>query len=169
MKRVLALIAMLTLTACGFEPMAGKRAGDARVGTQLAGIEVAPVPGAIGLQFRTSLEDLINPGETIAGAPQYRLRVALNPTTTPAIVAPDGSTLRYNMQLNSTYTLTRLSDGKQIREGAIRRIGAFNSVPNQYFSSFVSEQDALKRLSIALAEEYRFRLASILAEEQAAL
>lgn len=164
--RLIPLLPLLFLTACGlaacgFEPMQAKRADSAESAT-LSAVAVEPVPTAVGREFTTTLEDLLNPGGVHKTPARYRLRVALVPTSFPAIVAPDGSTLRYNISIDSTYTLTDLASGKTVKSGSVRRTGSFNNVPNAYFSTYVSEQDAMKRLGVALAEDYRMRLAGVL-------
>ncbi len=153
----------LMLGACGFEPLAARHKGD--TSTDLASIDVDPVDGRTGQLFRARLQDLLNPGNVEGMQKIYRLSPTLTHTAVQAVVAPNGSVLRYDLHMQSSYTLTRISDGKLVQKGDFQRVGSYNSLPNAYLSSYASEQDALENLARTLAEEYRMRLAGILAQE----
>lgn len=159
---------LICLTACGFEPMASNSTSSYRndaMPSALAHVAiVADTPAdkrLIGEEFRIRLEDLIRPGQSLQTA-DYTLTVSLNPITSPGLIAPDGKAQRYLVSLNSTYRLNN-SDGRMIEQGNLSRNSSYSNLPNSYYSTYVAEQDTLKRLSQELAEQYRMKLASLLA------
>lgn len=168
MKTGVCLILICVLSACGFEPMAGQStqsydqqalpAALARVTIQAKSPESMRM---IGQQFRIDLEDLINPSGSEA-AKEYILDVSLAPIVQPGFITPDGKAQRFLVFLQSSYTLTRLSDGKLLESGNMRRNSSYSNLPNSYYSTYIAEQDTIKRLSKELAEQYRMKLASVL-------
>lgn len=107
-------------------------------------------------QFTNNLEDMLN----YEGTPAYKLDVVLTQSVVGIGVARDGTASRYNLVLNSTYKLIRIADGKEVDSGSLGNFTSYNNPNNQYFSTYVSEQDARKRGIKELAELYRQRLIS---------
>lgn len=166
---ICASLICLALTACGFEPMAGQSTkayeGQA-LPSALASVNIiANGPDEmrmIAQDFRIALEDLINPGGNNSNGSDYRLEVSLAPTTQPGLIAPDGKAQRYIVRLDSSFSLSRNSDGKVIENGKLSRSSSYSNQPNSYFSTYIAEQDTIKRLNKELAEQYRMKLASLL-------
>lgn len=167
LRRIGCLFSAMLLTACGFEPMAAKTASSPSspaLAQELAAmnIRVSSIPEQrlLAQHFRSSLEDLINPGLAYGSDRLYNLSISLGTIVSPGLIAPDGKAQRFIVNLRSSYVLTRVSDNKLVSKGEVQRVGSYNNLPNAYFSTFVAEQDTLKRLAAELAEEYRMRLAS---------
>jgi hypothetical protein len=159
----------LLLAACGFKPIAAtstKSYENQQLGEAIASVNVqatGPVNAKLlGQNFRIALEDLINPGGMNSTGSAYGLEVSLDSLTQPNLIAPDGKAQRFLVYLNSTYTLTRYSDGKVLENGKLNRSGSYSNLPNSYYSTYIAEQDTIKRLTKELAEQYRMKLASIL-------
>lgn len=158
------------LAACGFKPMASVPAAtsetDKAVLMEMAavGVEVSTAHNQrlIGQEFRIALEDLLNPGELVAAQQRYRLRISLNPVTSPGFIAPDGKAQRFLIALRSSFELIDLQTATVIQRGDLFRNSSYSNLPNSYFSTYVAEQDTLKRMAEQLAEEYRMKLASVL-------
>lgn len=160
-----ALIALLLLTACGFSPMYGQKQQES---SQLfAGVSIDPIPGRMGQELRIALEDQLNSGGVVPAHPAYRLSSTLMHTSTPIGVARDGTVSRYNIYLNSEYKLYRASDGQLVAEGRVHHVTSYNNLTNAYFSTFVSEGDAIKRGIKELSENYRQRLTAYLSSPDA--
>ena len=164
MNRAARLIALLilplALASCGFEPMYGDRANKSSgSGSQaLAGVTVAPIPGRIGQVFKTSLEDLINPAGP-QGPASFRLQATINHIIVPISVARDGTVSRFNVNFTSEYALIRIKDDTPVTSGTLTYVTSYNNLANSYYSTYIAEQDALKRGTTSLAELYRQRLA----------
>lgn len=130
----------------------------------LAGIAVDSIPDRLGQQFRISLENKLNPRGGASSNPRYRLSATLKTAESGIGVARDGTVSRYNVYLDSSYTLYRISDGKKMISGNLRQVSSYNNITNEYFSTYVAKEDAHKRGVEALAMQYRQRLLAYLGE-----
>lgn len=155
------LLLPLLLTACGFEPLYGKHKN---ADILFAGVDIDPIEGRDGQQFRIALEDELNPGGAMPAKPAYRLSATLKNSESAIDVARDGTVSRYNVYLDSKYTLTRLSDNSVMTAGNLRHVSSYNNITNQYFSTYVSQGDALKRGLAEMSKLYRQRLAAYLTQ-----
>jgi hypothetical protein len=157
-------LAPLLMTGCGFEPVYSKRDNTqmpANDGSKVfAGVDVAKITGRDGHQLQSELEDLLNPGGKIPERPQYRLIVTLDLVEAPVGVSRDATVSRYNIHLDSRYTLYRNTDGKQIAQGALRHVSSYSNATNAYFSTYISRDDAIKGGITELAELYKLRLSA---------
>ncbi|NCY25846.1 MAG: hypothetical protein EBX37_13665 [Alphaproteobacteria bacterium] len=160
LRLLLLAVLPLVLASCGFEPMYGKRAtASSGSGSHaMAGVAIAPLPGRIGQIFKTSLEDLLNPSGAQAN-PSYRLKATLNHIIVPVSVARDGTVSRFNINFTSEYVLLRTADDHPVTSGTLTYVTSYNNLANSYYSTYIAEQDAMKRGTAALAELYRQRLA----------
>lgn len=163
----------LAVVACGFQPVYGTSSALCAHAPLLAGIVVSATDGESPLsasgsvaptsasrQFRENLEDLLAPASN--GKPsEYKLDISLNQVTTAIGISRDGTASRYNLTINSSYKLSRISDNKTIDSGSVSNVTGYNNPSNAYFSTYISEQDARKRGVAELAELYRQRLTAI--------
>jgi hypothetical protein len=150
------------LSACGFQPMYSKN--PVGQSTALAGVYIEKVSGEgrMAQQFRTDLEDKLNPNGKVPANPAYSLSVSLASTESAIGVAKDGTISRYNLYLDSTYSLKEYGSDKVIANGTLRQVSSYNNLTNAYFSTYVSKEDAIKRGVTELSENYRQRLAPYL-------
>lgn len=158
-----ALLLAVLLTGCGFQPLYSQQ----KTGSDnalLAGVKIDPIDGRLGQQFRIRLEDQLNPSGVVPANARYRLNVTLVTSEAGIGVARDGTVSRYNVYLDSNYTLYRLSDGQKMTTGSLRQVSSYNNITNQYYSTYVAQEDAFKRGVDALAQVYRQRLATYLSE-----
>lgn len=162
----LAICAALLLAGCGFQPLYAEKADDS-ASLALAGVKVDDV-GAVagekrmGQQFKENLEDQLNPGGAVPANAPYRLTATLTSSEAPIGIARDGTVSRYNIYLDSSYKLFRTSDGKQVTGGSLRYVSSYNNVTNAYFSTYVSQEDAIKRGVVELSQLFRQRLGAYL-------
>lgn len=166
-SRLIPLASCLIIAACGFRPMYAESAkSDATPSTIFAGVRIDPIPGGgrMGQQFRINLEDRLNPGGTVPPNPAYRLSATLRSRPQAIGIARDGTVSRYNVYLDSEYALYRLADGEKITSGKVRHVSSYNNLTNIYFSTYISEQDAIRRGVEELSEIYRARLGAYLDE-----
>lgn len=160
-NRFLALAALsFFLASCGFEPLYGTHQNASAGGgnSPLSAVAIDPIDGLVGQQFKAALEDRFNP----TGAPTpslYGLTVNVKATKTPTVIEPDGTISRYNLLLDSNYTLYRKADGAKLRSDHVRRTTSYN-LSDADFSDFISENDAMRRALTELSEDYRLRLAA---------
>jgi LPS-assembly lipoprotein len=148
----------ILLTACGFSPIYAQNQANQSSFSALSDIAVDTIPGRMGQQLKADLEDRLNPSGT-ASSPNYRLAVSLAQTESPIGIARDGTVSRYNVYLDANYSLKRIEDGTVVKEGKIRQVSSYNNVTTgAYFSTYISQEDAIKRGITELAEGIRQRL-----------
>lgn len=156
----------LLQAACGFEPaLAIKRADGTPAGREAASVAVDPIRGREGQQFQAALEDRLNPGGTLSGAPKYHLKAGLQSSVSPIAVSPDGTASRYNVYLTVTYRLLRAADDQELAKGSLKRVASYNNISNAFYSTYISERDATSRAVVELAEDMRLRILAALADE----
>jgi hypothetical protein len=176
---------LLLLASCGFRPVYDKSqpaSGNSITNTGVRVIAVATgttstlptssdssfdnsAAASMARQFTNSLEDMMNSG----GNPAYEINVFISYNNIGVGVARDGTASRYNLVINSSYKLIRLSDGKEVDNGSLSNVISYNNPNNQYFSTYISEQDVRKRGVKELAELYRHRLLSFKEKDQPAV
>lgn len=149
----------LLLCGCGFHPLYAKHPADDTTSKLTAGVKIEPIEGRSGQILRSNLEDRLNPAGYASGNPAYRLNIKLTHNSTPIAVARDGTVARYNVQLTSQYVLTRNADDKIVARDQIGYVNSYNNLTPAYYSTYIAEQDAIKRGLIELSELYRQRLA----------
>ncbi len=151
--RTVGVFMLLALAGCGFSPMYGAASKQALEG----GVRIKTSSDASGRQLHDELEDRLNP-QGLPANPRYMLKVTLTSASAAIGVARDGTVSRFNVMLDSQYELVRLSDNKIIQNGDLSHVASFNNQPNQYFSTYISEKDAIRRGITELSELYRQRI-----------
>lgn len=160
-KWIVLMVAGLLAASCGFEPMYGKKNQQALA----AGVKIETQNDAIGHQFKQDLEDALNP-TGVPPRPEYLLKVSVQTAASAIGVARDGTVSRYNVVLGSNYMLQRISDGKILQKNQVQHVSSFNNQTNQYYSTYISEKDAISRGIKELAELYRQRIGAILLKDK---
>lgn len=168
------LILFLTLAACGFQPLHGQAYREAQsvdlsaldvhvAGTAVASSNVATttIPRRYGELLKAEIEDGSNP-RGLSGAKRFTLDVNFTESDIALFVNPDGTASRGDLNYASTYSITRISDGKLVASGTLNRVSSYNSSPTADFASYVSIEDARKRGILELAQDYKLRLATLL-------
>lgn len=160
MRLIPLTLLLLTLTACGFEPVQS-REYRARQDVDLSAIRIEVDHSRLGQLLKAEIERGVNPDyqheEKI-----YTLNIRLAERDIYLFVNPDGTSSRGDIQYRSTYTLTRKFDGKVLQSGLIRRVSSYNMSQQADYASYVSEEDARKRGIIELAQDYKLRLSNLL-------
>lgn len=153
-------IAGLLLSACGFQPMYGKRAPEAApLSADLAAIEVGVIPDRSGQLLRNELIHLLNPASDAAPPRRYTLAVALKEEIDTFAVERSGFATRANVEVRATYTLVDETTGNPVLAGTSRAISGFN-ILREDFSTYVASGDARNRAISQIAFEIRNRLAA---------
>jgi len=153
----------ILLVGCGFQPLYGKNKPDAGQ-AMLGGIQVEPVSGRPGQLFTIELEDQLNPGGVVPSHPRWRLATSLTLREVGIGVARDGTVSRYNVYLDSNYQLYRVADNQLMTSGNLRHVSSYNNILNEYYSTYVAQEDAYKRGVTELAQLFRQRLGSYLTQ-----
>ncbi len=163
-NKALLLLPLLVLVGCGFEPMYGRQEKTASSGSLLGGIAIEPVSGRPGQLFTAELEDQLNPQGKVPSDPKYRLQPTLTLREAAIGVARDGTVSRYNIYLDSYYKLYRTSDNQLMTSGNLRHVSSYNNILNEYYSTYVAQEDAYKRGVTELAKLFRQRIGAYLTQ-----
>lgn len=156
-RAFLSLLALLPLTACGFEPLYGNRtaSGDA-VFNDFHQVKVATIPERSGQMLRNELLDRLNyQGEP--AQPLYELKVSLKEEQKEVLVRSDQVATATDMTLSARYELVERASGKVLTSGTPVAIMRFNVLASPY-ATISSAEDARRRAAKQLAEDIRARL-----------
>lgn len=174
----LALLSIVGLSACGFEPVYGRGNGAARH-AELSAIEIGAIngkasPGAIsdgnsglgraGLEMRKRLLESLS---SERAEPRYRLGVVLEESQGAFAIQADDRVTRYQLSLTAAFSLVEIGSDKAVYSGSRRSIGSYNVVSSD-FATVVSEADARKRAALDLADNIRELLIAYFSREPAA-
>ncbi len=147
-----ALLCMLLLPACGYQPLHG---GGTPSAQQLPLVQVNNIPNRLGQQLRNSLIDrFYRDGRPVS--PEYTLDVVLNPTVVKLGIAVDDSATRAELNVLAAYTL-RNAQGVAVLSGITSSVSNFNILRSQY-ATLIGEQDAYDRSVAQLSEDITRRL-----------
>lgn len=171
--RAVALLGgLLVLAGCGFTPLHGQHYRDT-LSVDLSSVRVGVTGSAVTVTgssiiprryielLKSEIEDSSNP-QGLASEKLFALTITFFESDVALFVNPDGTASRGDLVYTSSYGVTRLSDGKPVASGSIRRVSSYNSSPTADFASYVSIEDARKRGIRELAEDYKLRLATLL-------
>lgn len=157
-------ISAVLLSACGFTPMYGAKNQEALN----VGIIIDAPHDEMGQQLQQNLEDQLNPPGGVPAKPMYLLSASLDTAVGSIGVGRDGTVSRYNVTLISNYKLVRISDSTIVHQGQVRQVSSFNNQTNQYFSTYISQKDSIRRGIIELTELYRQRITTLLVKMKSA-
>jgi len=158
-------LASIALAGCGdggFRPLYGSAAiGGADVTAQLAGVDIAPIPGRLGQRLRNEL--IFNStGGGAAAAPVYRLEIAVKENVISTLVQTDGDALSQIYTADASFNLIRLADKKVVLKGTSFGRAGFERNPS-IFSNVRAQDDAQNRAAHSIGTEMKTRLAAYLA------
>lgn len=159
--RTLALtLVLLTLAACGFQPV-HSRAYQAQQVTNLAAVRITVDNTRLGQLLKAEIERGVNPDYERAEK-LYSLKIALTERDVYLFINPDGTAGRGDVEFRSSYSLTRTIDGKVVAKGQLNRTSSYNISESADYATYVSEEDARKRGITELAEDYKLRLTNLM-------
>ena len=154
MIRAAAIALLLSLTACGLQPMyAG--GGSGAVATSLGSVQVGPIPERAGWLVRNALVDRLG-GET--DNPAYRLDVELDDDLSAFGIRGDSAVTRERRTLRARYRLVDLRDGEVVLDATAGSDAGIDVVSSDY-ATIAAEQTAQERLAAVVADQMVARLA----------
>ena len=162
----LALLTLLLLSACGFQPLYEAGGSSAAMQAHLSGIDVGPIPDRLGQVMRNRLLDRLNPGTST----DYRLDVVLNSETVGLGIRSEddagaGAATQEQLTVTAHMRLVSLKDGETVLEEDFYRRTTYDLVLTD-FSGLVQKEDSERRLALELAERIHQRLALYFAQSE---
>ncbi|QZH76203.1 MAG: hypothetical protein JY451_06565 [Erythrobacter sp.] len=160
MRLVAPLALLLTLAACGLQPLyAGGASGALASG--LAQVEVAPIPGNEGWLVTNALEDRLGRGQASASGAQYRLDVVLDDRLEGLGLLTDDTVGRERRTLRARYQLVEVATGTILVDATAGSDAGIDVVGSEY-ATIAAEQTALENLAVEVADQIVTRLSRAL-------
>lgn len=154
------LLLLLSLGACGFQPVYGKRTGEggrqSAVTEDLASIRISPIADRSGQLLRNNLRDKLTPTGVPARA-RYRLDVQLSETRANLVILKDATSTFSKLRMVATFVLVDLESGQPVQRGQAESTTTFNRVESD-FADLAAEKDASRRAAEEISEDIRLRL-----------
>lgn len=159
--RILAPLLLLSLTACGLQPMyAG--GGDGAVAQGLAGIEASPIEGRSGWLVRNALSDRLGAAGTAEA--RYRLDIRLDERLEGLGVLGNDTVARERLTLRARYQLVDLAADSIVLDATDGTDAGIDVVSSEY-AVIAAEQSAQERLAKELADRITARVALALRKQ----
>lgn len=179
--RPILLSLLLTLAACGFQPLYGGDHGRA-VTDGLARVELPTADNRAEQIYRNTLLELTQPG--VADA-LYRLESRIGISETGFAIESDATASRFNVIVRVSYQLMPLTasaddaatdraagedEAEQsgpvpLTAGTVRRIGSYDALRSKY-ATLIARQDAVNRVLQDAAREVHTRLGLYLRRQE---
>ena len=163
-RAALACALALTLTGCGgggFRPLYGTTANGSDMREAMAAVKIEPIPGRVGQKVRNELI-FANTGGSEAPPSRFRLDIAIKESVANQMVLITGDATGQVYQLNASFKLVNVADGKIIMQG-----NAISRAPydryEQIFANVRARYDAENRAARTIAENIKTQIAAFLA------
>ena len=149
MRIVVALAALLALSACGLQPIYGGGIGNSAV-QGLSAIEVTPMPERAGWLMTNALNDRLSAAGN--ATPRYRLDVRLDDKLEGLGLLNDDTIGRERRTLRARYQLVDLASGAILLDATAGSDAGIDVVSSEY-ATIAAEQTALERLTDEVADQ----------------
>jgi LPS-assembly lipoprotein len=159
MRAFLASLALVLVSACGFQPLYAPPGGGAAIGA----VNVSTIPGKAGHVLKTELDRVLGV-EAGVGTPM-QLDIQLNEQVVRLGIRLDESASRAELRLTANYVLR--PPGERPLRGSINTAVNYE-IPFQAFGEIAAQDDARERAAETLAQRMRAELALRLAQRRQA-
>jgi LPS-assembly lipoprotein len=126
----------------------------------MASVEVEPIPGRVGQKIRNELI-FSNTGGGEPMPSKYKLDITIRESVTQELVRITGEATGQVYQIDATFKLKSIKDGKVVLEGKALSRAAYDRY-EQIFSNVRAQYDAQNRVARTIAESIKTRLAAYL-------
>lgn len=167
-RKAVLVIALLSLTACGFRPLHGRTQEVSSTATeQLALIKIERIPDRLGQEFHNALLDRITP-KGQPSKPRYFLRVSATENIQELGIRKDETATRANFRLQVEYTLYDSITRKAVFQSGQKTVGSYNIVDSD-FATLTAEKDIRRRLILKVSDNIKTSLAIYLSSQNPAV
>ena len=159
---ILALVALTTLSACGFRPLYATAGDDYQTAANMAQVKVALINDRVGQLTRNALLETLTPRGQSSN-PLYDLSVTLTESTSEQGFTKDNEATIADYLIDADYQLVRRSDSKVLRNGTVRARTSYNIVDSDFASieaEDAARRDAARNLAQQLANQVAIGLRS---------
>jgi len=157
-KVIVAAGLLLTVQACGFQPLYQQGLAPTSAGSQLNTILVNPIADRVGQDLRNHLYDALTPNGQ-PSTPKWELSVTLIESIQKIAVLQTSFSTRANLNLTASFALSFVGGGEQTNHsGTATAISGYNILDSEY-ATLVAERDARSRAVQVLSVDIRRQLA----------
>ncbi|NIY75102.1 hypothetical protein HED22_05545 [Thalassospira sp. HF15] len=159
---IVAILALTTLSACGFRPLYATAGDDYNTAASMARVNVALINDRVGQLTRNALLETLTPRGQSTN-PLYDLSVTLTESTSEQGFTKDNEATIADYLIRANYQLVRRSDSKVLREGTVRARTSYNIVESDFASIEAEDsarRDAARNLAQQLANQVAIGLRS---------
>ncbi len=151
MLKVIPLLCVLALAACGLQPVYGTHGVGARMSETLGGIAIGNIPDQSGQTLRNHLLDRMYQNGA-PSEPAYTLNLSSVQESRKSLgIAKDASVTRSQLELTTTMTRTD-RNGEIVLSRPLKAISSYNVLGSQ-FGTLVTRQDAREQTLNELANQ----------------
>jgi LPS-assembly lipoprotein len=150
----------LSLAGCGFQPLYGPTASGSSMPEVMRTVEIEAIPGRVGQKIRNELI-FSNTGGAEALPSKYKLDITIRESVTQELVKINGEATGQVYQVDATFKLKSVSDGKIVLQGQALSRAAYDRY-EQIFSNVRAQYDAQNRCARTIAESIKARVAAYL-------
>jgi LPS-assembly lipoprotein len=155
----------LGLAGCGFQPLYGAgttTANGTRLAETMSKVDIQPIPGRVGQKLRNELI-FTSTGGGYAGPSKYRLEIAIRESVTDQLVQITGNVTTQVYQLDASFTLVRVADGKVLYQGVAISRAPYNRF-QEIFANVRARYDAENRAARTMSDNIKTQVAAYLAD-----
>ncbi len=153
----IALLAMLALSACGFQPLHGGKGKQSATVPEMAHIKILTIADRSGQLVRNELFDRLTPlGQP--EKPAYILNVRLSESKQSLGILKDETASRANYVLNAGFSLTNMNGGTLYSSSTSSQ--ASYNILAEHYASTASEKNARDRTAEEVADAIAMQLAA---------
>lgn len=153
MRRLIASMTLLLLSACGFQPMYSSSLTGG--GPVIGNVQISMIEGKAGHVLRTELRQILG-AENSTDTPS-RLDITLDERISRLGIRLDESATRAELRLTANYVWTS-PDGRRVTRGSLNQVVVYQ-IPDQAFGEIAAQDDARERAAETLAQRFRQELA----------
>ncbi|WP_417803529.1 LPS assembly lipoprotein LptE [Thalassospira lucentensis] len=148
---VIALVALTTLSACGFRPLYAEDRSGQSTAADMSQVEVSLINDRVGQITRNFLIETLTPRGQVTN-PAYTLKVDLSESVSEQGFTKDNEATIADYLLSAKYELIRKSDDARLRNGTVRARTTYNIVDSD-FASLEAEKAARRDAARTLAQQ----------------
>jgi LPS-assembly lipoprotein len=155
---IMALAAVLFLSACTVQPVYGPTASGASVTQTLRAIAIEPVDTRVAQVVRNRLVFYFTGGGEAAN-PQYRMTLRVTSSETALGISREGSAPVYSVSVTASYAVYKIGSDEIVLRETARGTASYDRY-SQNFANIRAKRDAENRAAEVAAREIRLRVAS---------
>jgi hypothetical protein len=130
------------------------------ISVKLAAVEIKPATTLIGQEYRSALQDVLDPANSGA-VKEYLIEANVNKDIFPLAIERDRTVTRYKVAVIVDYSLQEIASGKVISKGKIKNEAEYDRVDSDY-ATYVSENSTASRAIREAAQDTKIRIIAAL-------